>query len=221
MYIRVNGIDLWYEVRGSGSPIVLLHGNGESSEIFKVLISQLESSFTVYALDSRCHGKSGKSPELSYDVMAEDVAAFIRALGLHRPALYGFSDGGIVGLLLASKYPTLLSRLAVSGANTEPGAVKPFWLRLFQILYFFRRSPKTGLMLTEPHISDADLQRIEIPVLVLAGDRDMIKEENTRHIASRIGRSELHIIPKETHMSYVIKSPKLYKYLRDFIGAKE
>lgn len=219
MYVHVNGVDLWYEVRGSGRPIVLLHGNGETHEIFEVLVSQLESSFTVYALDSRCHGQSGKTPELSYDAMAEDAAAFIRALGLQGPVLYGFSDGGIVGLLLASKYPALLSRLAVSGANTEPGAVKAFWMGLFKLLYFFRRSPKTGLMLTEPHIADEDLQKIEIPVLVLAGEKDMIKEENTRHIASQIGRSQLHIIPKETHMSYVIKSPKLYGYIRDFIGA--
>lgn len=119
MYLSVNGIDLWYEKAGSGPAVVLLHGNTESSKIFGVLTEQLKHRFTVYAIDSRCHGKSTKTDEISYELMADDVAAFIEELRLEQPVLYGFSDGGIIGLILASKHPALLGKLMVSGANTQ------------------------------------------------------------------------------------------------------
>lgn len=218
MDIHVNGIDLWYEKSGQGAPIVLLHGNGETHDIFNVLVPQLAENFTVYALDSRCHGKSGKSDEFNYEMMAEDVAAFIKALGLEKPILYGFSDGGIIGLLLASLHPGLLSKIAVSGANTDPAGVKKSWERLFKLLYFFTRDPKIKLMLTAPHISDEQLGKIALPVLILAGERDLIKEEHTKRLAANIRHSTLKILPKENHMSYVIHSPKLYGLLKDFLG---
>ena len=108
MNIKVNGIDLYYEKTGQGCPIVLLHGNGESHDIFAVLIKRLSPNYTVYAIDSRDHGKSGKVKSLDYGDMMEDVAAFIRQLDIESPVLYGFSDGGIIGLLLAIKYPALI-----------------------------------------------------------------------------------------------------------------
>ena len=104
MYIRVNDTNLWYETKGNGQPFILLHGNGESHEIFTVLMNELSKKFSVYAIDSRCHGKSSKTNELSYGLMMEDVASFIKELKLEKPLLYGFSDGGIIGLLLASEY---------------------------------------------------------------------------------------------------------------------
>jgi pimeloyl-ACP methyl ester carboxylesterase len=217
MYIHVNGIDIWYEKSGHGYPIILLHGNGESHKTFKVLAPQLSDRFTVYALDSRNHGKSGKSPELHYDDMAEDVAAFIGALKLEKPILYGFSDGGIIGILVASKYPDLLLKMAISGPNTSPETVKPPWGKIFKFLYALTKDPKFKVMLTEPHITDEQLERITIPVLVLAGEKDLITEEDIRHIAAKIENSTLNIIPKENHMSYVVRSPKLYGFIREFI----
>ena len=74
----------------------------------------------VYRLDSRRHGESEKTKEISYDLLAQDTAAFIQALGLSRPALIGSSDGGITGLLLAIGWPGLLSCAVVCGANTHP-----------------------------------------------------------------------------------------------------
>ena len=219
MIQHVNGIDLWYEKTGDGPPILLLHGNGESHKIFKVLTDQLKDSCTVYALDSRGHGQSVKSPALHYDLMAEDTAQFILALKLKKPLLYGFSDGGIIGLLLASKYPDLLSRMVISGANTNPDATRRGWDLLFKSMYFFSRSPKIKLMLTEPHITAVELQKIKIPVLVLAGEKDIIKEEDTRFIAENIPGATLKILKNEGHMSYVVGSPKLYYEMVTFLDA--
>lgn len=217
MNIKINNIDLWYEKKGSGQPFILLHGNGESHEIFDILIEDLSKKFTVYAIDSRDHGKSTKTNKLSYKMMVEDVLSFINELKLEKPILYGFSDGGIVGLLLASDYPDVLSRLIISGANTNPDGVKKPWSIIFKILYLIFRQDKFRMMVEEPDITREDLKKINIPVLVLAGEKDLIKEENTKFIAENISDSTMKILEKENHMSYVVHSPKLYKIIEPFI----
>ena len=218
MYLPVNGLELFYRKTGDGPPIILLHGNGESHRIFDVLTEQLAGSFTVYAPDSRDHGESSRTRALSYALMTEDVARIIETLGLQKPILYGFSDGGIIGLMLASKYPGLLSRLIVSGANTNPEAMKKGWLTLFRLIYLVTRNRKFRLMLTEPHITKEELGRIGIPVLVLAGENDMIREDDTRFIGRSIPGAVLRILEGENHMSYVVNSPKLYGELKAFLG---
>ncbi|CZQ85468.1 alpha/beta hydrolase fold [Trichococcus palustris] len=217
MYIRVNDTNLWYETKGTGQPFILLHGNGESREIFTVLITELSKNFSVYAIDSRGHGKSSKTNQLSYGLMMEDVASFITELKLEKPLLYGFSDGGIIGLLLASKYSDMLSKLIISGANTQPNGVKKSWAMLSQLYYLLTRSKKMKMTLEEPNISKEDLKKIHIPVLVLAGKNDLIKVEDTKYIANNIPNSTLTILDRETHSSYVVNSPKLYKIIKAFI----
>ena len=98
MLIHVNGIDLYYEKTGDGRPLVMSHCNSMDHKIFRRAARVLGERFTVYLVDSRGHGKSTKVKTLHYTDMAEDMAAFITALGLEKPVFYGFSDGGIVGL---------------------------------------------------------------------------------------------------------------------------
>lgn len=217
MYLKVNGVNLYYDQTGQGEPLVLLHGNGEDHRIFDELVRELSHRFTVYRLDSRGHGKSERVKTIFYDRMAEDTAAFIRELGLERPALYGFSDGGITGLLLAIRYPELLSKLAVSGANLCPEGLKGRCLTLFRISGFFTRSPLTRMMLTEPHIPLNELERVAVPVLVLAGARDIVREAHTREIAAHIPNSRLEILAHETHSSYVVHTPRLAEWLVPFL----
>ena len=216
MRITIDEIELNYEVSGQGSPIILLHGNGEDHRIFDVLAKQLSEDFTVYAIDSRGHGESTKTNRLSYQLMAEDVMKFIKAKQIEKPILYGFSDGGIIGLLVACSSPTLLSKLIISGANSNPKAVVWYWRVWFRIYCFFTRSVKMKLMMYEPNITKKDLHKIEIPTLVLAGEKDIIKEDDTRFIAGSIKNATLKILPNENHSSYV-HSPKLYKIIKPFI----
>lgn len=216
MYIQLNGQILYYEKTGEGSPVILMHGNGETHAIFDALAPKLARNHEVYAIDSRGHGQSAKSDALHYADMAEDVAAFVHALSLPAPAFYGFSDGGIVGLIAASRYPSLFSSLAVSGANLSPFGMK-FLPRLAMRLRFLKKKdPLLKLMLKEPHISKKDLSRITIPVLVTAGSKDMIKKRETKKIASAIPDATLKIMYGETHSSYVVHSAKLYSALNRF-----
>lgn len=217
MNITVNGIDLYYEKTGHGAPMILLHGNGEDHTIFDVLTRQLAPSYTVYAIDSRDHGKSGKVKQLSYQDMMEDVAAFVRALSIESPILYGFSDGGIIGLLLAVRYPAMLSKLIISGANTRPDGTKKWFLALLRIMYLFTRNQKVKMLLTQPNITDAELNTIVTPTLVLAGSKDVVKDEHTRNIAKNIPGSALRILKGESHESYVIHSKKLYGIIEPYL----
>lgn len=218
MYIHINRQILYYEKTGEGSPILLLHGNGEDHTIFDALIPQLERSHTVYAIDSRGHGASNPTEDYHYDGMAEDIVELITSLEIESPIIYGFSDGGIVGLLIALHYPGLISKLIISGANLNPRGLK--WVFLHMIKRHYKKSGSLldRLMLEEPDIDPDALAQIQIPVLVLAGSSDIVKPAHTKLIAEKIPYSQLQIIEGEDHGSYIIHSSKLYAYIRDFIS---
>ncbi len=218
MWITVNGVELYYQKTGQGSPVVLLHGNGESHRIFDVLIRQLATRHTVYAPDSRGQGRSQMGDGISYNQMARDTAAFIRALGLEKPAVYGFSDGGIIGLLLAIHWPGLLSRLAVSGANAMPQGMRARWYWLFRVMdQFAGEAPMLRMMVQEPQITAEQLRSIRLPVLVLAGQCDMVRTQHTCWIAQNIPGSKLCFVPKAGHGDYIVHSPRVYHYIKDFL----
>ena len=216
MNITVNNVELYYEVVGSGAPLVMIHGNGESHEIFREAVQLLSQRFTCYLLDSRGHGRSQPVTEYHYEDMAEDVCQFIQALGLEHVTYYGFSDGGIIGLLLAGKHPKLLEKMIISGANTRPDAVSKRVVRLFKVINFLHKNPLFELMLTEPHITKEQLQAIETPTLVLAGSKDLVLEEDTRFIAESIPHATLQILPGESHTSYIVHKEKIAELILDY-----
>lgn len=217
MYVEVNGVTLYYEVSGSGPSVLLVHGNGEDHSIFNETAKLLRDGYTVYALDSRDHGKSSGSKTPGYDAMTEDVAEFVKALEIKKPVYCGFSDGGIIGILAASKYPDLFSKLVVCGANAYPQGLKGSWLMFFTLLEKINHDPRILMMLKEPRITGTELERICIPTLVLAGERDMVRDSHTRYLASKIKDSCLRILPGEGHGSYVVHSRKLYYLIKKFL----
>ncbi len=216
MLAQVNGTTLYYEKTGTGRPLMLVHGNGEDHTIFDEAVAVLRQHYTCYTPDSRGHGQSAPANELHYADMAADAVALIRSLDLRDVAFYGFSDGGIVGLLAAAQCPAITS-LIVSGANITPGGVRPAARCGMLVDYLRRRDPKTKLMLAEPHIPDALLGRITAKTLVLAGENDLIRERQTRHIAAAIPNAKLRILPGEDHGSYVVHSQRIARLLLDFL----
>lgn len=208
-HIKVNNLNLFYTCTGSGVPLIMLHGNGEDHTIFDEAVELLAKHFTVYAIDSRDHGRSDKAEELHYEDMAEDVRLFIEELGLEKPILYGFSDGGIIGLLLAIKYPNLLSKVIGSGVNVNPDGLVKGWQIIFKIIYFFNRDRKFKLMLIEPDITAEMLAGINIPVFLTGGSKDMIRQEHMTFIANSIPGAKLIIFEGEKHGSYIVHSQKI------------
>ncbi|WP_100488415.1 alpha/beta fold hydrolase [Sporolactobacillus pectinivorans] len=217
MKIKVNDVTLFYEKSGNGPSLILLHGNGETHRIFNKTIRRLSESYTVYAIDSRGHGESETVKDISYQLMTDDIACFIKKLQIDRPILVGFSDGGIVGLLLAGQYTGLLSKLIVCGANLNPSGIRSNYLFLFRLAYLITRDRKIGLMLREPDISADDLKKVKLPVLVLAGSKDLIKADHTRYIAEHLPNSTLQLLDGENHTSYAVHSEKLYRTILPFL----
>lgn len=217
MYVKINGLKLYYEKQGSGQPFLLVHGNGEDHRIFDRAVSDLSQYYTVYALDSRGHGKSDPVPTLSYSEMAEDVAEFIRVLELEKPLFCGFSDGGIVGLIAAVRWPDLFSKLVVAGANMTPSGIKQPVQGITKLQNFFFPDAKLDLMLTQPNLTVRQLSSIRVPTLVLAGEYDVIRKEETKRIARSIPGAKCLILPGQTHTSYVIHSDKLFAAMSAFL----
>ena len=217
MFQKLNGIEIFYEKTGSGPPIILLHGNGESHLIFDQIVEPLSEKYTVYALDTRGHGKSSMVNTFSYEEMASDVICFIKELEIHKPLLYGFSDGGIVGLLVAYHVEGLLSGLIISGANTRPDGLKAIWYGFFKVMFQISKDEKLRLMMTQPMITPEMMGKIGVPALVLAGERDIVRQSDTQLIADSMKNSRLCILKGENHASYVCHSKKLLPIMEDFI----
>ena len=215
--VEVNGVRLHYAAAGEGKPVLLVHGNGESHALFDTQIARLAAAgYRVYAPDSRGHGANAPLDEYHFADMAEDMYCLIRALGLEKPALYGHSDGGIIGLLLALAHPDALSCLAVSGANLHPEGIAPAVLEEFRREYAETGDPLYALMLTEPDIAPERLAGISIPVLVTAGEHDLILPEETARIAAHLPRARLVTVAGADHGSYIIGSEIMGELLLSF-----
>jgi pimeloyl-ACP methyl ester carboxylesterase len=118
--VEVNGVTLYYEERGAGTPLMLIHGGLVSSAMWEPLLPGLSDGFRVITPDSRGHGRStNPSGRLSYAQIADDVAALIAALGLVRPVVGGFSDGGQVTLELGARHPDAAGALIVGAAYPD------------------------------------------------------------------------------------------------------
>lgn len=207
-YARVNGINLYYETYGSGQPLILLHGNGGSIQAFSNQIPFFQQYYQVIAIDSRLQGKSGGSPDsISYDLMASDFCALMDYLHLDSAYVLGWSDGGIDGIIMAMKCPQKVKKLAVSGANVVPDSTALPYRDIQEMQNFVNHSltaSKTDIalnkmMLEQPNIPFADLKQIQCPVLVMAGDQDIIKPEHTIKIFQSITRASLCIFPDSGH----------------------
>lgn len=119
-YISANGLEIYYQEFGAGEPLVFLHGGMGSSQMRRPQTEAFAKQFRVISPDSRGHGRT-KNPlsELSYSLMADDIAAFISAKSLDRPFVCGWSDGGQIAIELAIRYPALARAFVISGAWKE------------------------------------------------------------------------------------------------------
>jgi pimeloyl-ACP methyl ester carboxylesterase len=116
-YISANGLEVYYREFGEGKPLILLHGATDTHILWQPFIPILSESFRVFTPDSRGHGRTlNPSQKLSYQVLADDLAAFIKVLDLEKPFLFGYSDGGQAVLDFGMRYPEIAGALVVGGA---------------------------------------------------------------------------------------------------------
>ena len=208
MIAEIRGIRICYERLGAGRPLVMLHGNGEDHTIFDQAAPLLAGTYEVWLPDTRGHGGSDQVQELHYSDMADDLIALLEQNDLQDVIVYGFSDGGITGLLAAMKC-SRITDLIVSGANLTPDGVMEPMRTVIWIMAEILRDPKAVLMNSEPELDPRDLAAIKARTLVLAGDHDLIYAEETRRIAENIPNAELRFLQAENHGSYIVHSRKI------------
>jgi len=223
---------LWAVGRpGKGRPLVLLHGNGESHRVFDRLAHKLPER-PLLAFDSRAHGRSprGRAP-LTIGAMADDVAGALAGLGLREVDLLGFSDGGNIALELALRHPGSIGRLLICGANLEPRGMRTgSWLATViahrgarQVARLVPRSVPLvellALMAEQPRIDPADLARIAVPVLVVAGEHDVIRRAHTELIADALPVSRLVVVPHAGHSIPRTRPGALAALVEEFFAA--
>lgn len=200
-------VDLHYREQGTGEPLILLHGNGEDGSYFERQMDAFASRFRVIALDTRGHGRSprGEAP-FTIRQFADDLLAFMDGQGIERAHLLGFSDGGNIALAFALAHPERVGKLVLNGANLDGGGVKPS-VQLPIVAGYgaaslfarwsvraHRKAEMLSLMVNDPNIAPEELAELRVPTLVVAGTRDMIKEEHTRLIARNIPGARLAFV---------------------------
>lgn len=215
---QVNGTSIFYAAEGAGRPVILLHGNGGShNDLETTQRDMAQAGYMVYALDSRGQGANARLSEYHYKDMATDVYEFIKTKGLEKPAVFGFSDGGIIALQLEVMYPGTLGAIATGGANIfVKGALVPEFEQGF--LAQPTDEPLVKMMQNEPTMTPQDMQTIQAPSLIMSGEHDLILEDHTRLIGENIPDARVKIIPGEDHGSYICNSPKLAVLLLDFFN---
>ncbi|TGE04678.1 alpha/beta fold hydrolase [Hymenobacter fodinae] len=212
-YVAVQGGKLYVERYGKGEPLLLLHGNSQSIAAFQLQIGQLAKHYEVIAVDTRGQGKSldFTTGNLTYDLFATDIRQLLDSLHLRKVHIVGWSDGGNTALKLALQYPTYINRIVLMGANLFPTAeaLEPDFLQLLQRQWReAAKSPEAQarqptrllrLLLQEPHMTFEELHSITAPVLVMAGQHDVIREAHTRAIAEHLPKAQLMILTGASH----------------------
>ena len=218
-YAEVNGVKLYYEEYGEGAPLLLIHGNGGSIQGHGGRIAYFSQHYRVIAADSRSHGKSQDlGDSLTYKQMTADLNALLEHLGVDSCYIWGQSDGGIIGLRMAMDYPDKVKRVAIFGANLRPDTTAVFpsivqWVEETMATTTDERQRRLfALMKYQPQIATQDLARVQVPVLVMSGDRDAIRLEHTVEIFHALPQANLLVMPGATHFG-AYEKPDLFNSL--------
>lgn len=195
----------FYTEKGTGTPFILLHGNGEDSTYFCAQVEEFSKHYRVIALDTRGHGKTPRGTKpFTIRQFADDLLGFMDAHGIPKAHILGFSDGANIAMIFAMRYADRVDRLILNGGNLDARGVK--WTVQFPIEVEYRlarmskresarrKAELLGLMVNDPNIKPDKLSAISARTLVIAGTNDMIKDKHTRLIAACIPNARLTLV---------------------------
>ncbi len=216
-YVEVNGAKIYYEEYGKGEPLLLIHGNGGSIKGMDNQIEYFKSKYRVIIADNRGHGKSElKTDSLTYKQIANDLDGLSNHLQLDSLNIIGWSDGAILGLQMGINNEVKIKRIVAMAGNLRPDStavnswapdqVNKMEIKVKELVAKGDTSrdwnlilQQFGLLLNQPNISHDDLKKITAPVLIIAGDRDIIKNEHSIEMFNNIPKAQLCIMPGATH----------------------
>jgi pimeloyl-ACP methyl ester carboxylesterase len=240
-YAEVNGLKIYYEVHGHGKPLVLLHGAFGTAEYWVRVLPMLTKSRQVIILEQQGHGHTpDRDIPLNSDQMADDTAALLRKISVSGADVFGYSDGGIVGLRLAMKHPDAVGKLAVLGAST--GSLRTVWEPATYQQFLSLPDDFAPPVLKDPYdrvapdnskwpvlvkkikdlgrdfqgFSDDEVRSIKAPTLIMQGDRDGVKPEHAVEMMRLIPNSQLAIFPNGDHFILQTRRDKVVETFMTF-----
>lgn len=224
---KVNGIEMYYETFGEGEPLLMIHGGGATIESWFCQIPEFSKRFKVIAADSRGHGRTNDADgPIDFDRMSSDFAALLDHIGLKNVMIVGWSDGGVIGLELAMRRPDLVKKVVTLGAHARPSGMtaefkaevegsSPENFPAILVEGYKALSPdgpehwpvvfgklKT-MWSTLPDFKDDQLRSIQCPVLLMVGEHDIVREEESRRMSSLIPKARLKVLEGASHYSAV------------------
>ncbi|MDN5351357.1 MAG: hypothetical protein PWQ12_273 [Clostridiales bacterium] len=195
---------LFVEVRGTGMPLLLLHGGMADHKQFELQRRHFERRFQVIRMDSRGHGRSehGDVP-LTLSVLAGDVLNVLDALKIKRVILLGFSDGANVALKFAKTHPERVRGMILISPNIDPQGLKSYFRMLLKGLrqmtkpfaFLERYRQRLDLMLEPQALEDG----CKVPSMLLTGQYDLINRRHIDEIARVLKNAKVYTIPHAGH----------------------
>src|SRR5688572_8580531 len=200
--VKVNGMQMYYEVSGTGDPLVVLHGAYMNIPTMGAIIPRLAQTHRVYAVELQGHGRTTDIDRpITYPNMADDVAAFMDAVGLRRADVFGYSMGAIVGLQLAIRHPAKVNKLVAASVAYDLRGWQPAFTEVIPQMTvemiiqmpFAKEYPKLAAnpngfpelarkliaLEKEPMAWEAEVKALKTPVLIIAGDADVAALEHS------------------------------------------
>jgi pimeloyl-ACP methyl ester carboxylesterase len=240
-YLSVNGVKLYFEEYGTGTPLLLIHGGLSSIEGLAPVIPDLSRKFRVIAVDCPGQGRSEQSSFLSYQSMSDSFSQMIDLLKLDSAYVFGYSDGGNVALLMAADRPDKVKKTAAFAAASNTAGYHSYVAKALSELNpktienqyqwwlepHLKRTPQKdkwkkfiedfAMMCATPEIvSDSKLKSITTKVLIVQGDNDIVKPEHGVKLHQSIKGSQFCIIPAASHFVLFEKPQLLNQIVIDF-----
>lgn len=238
-FADVNGAHMYFEVVGAGQPLLLLHGAVGGVHVWGAQIPELADRYRVFVPEQRGRGHTPDAEgPISYQILADDVIAFLELIVGSPAHLVGASDGGVVGLLVAMQRPDLLEKLVTIGANfhrdgvdgsmwtstsaedeawagprARYAAVSPDGPDHFPVLF----AKLQRMWRDEPTLEVNDLRTISVPVLVVVGDDDVVYHPHTIALYEALPLGQLAVIPGASHAVFMEKPGILNRLILDFL----
>jgi len=212
--VKVNGMQMYYEVSGAGDPIVVLHGAYMNIPSMGAIIPMLAKTHKVYAVELQGHGRTTDIDRpITYQNLADDVAAFMDAVGLPKADVFGYSMGSAAALQLAIRHPEKVNKLIAASVGYDVKGFQPAFTAMIPTMTpeMFANTPmpaeykklaanpngfpelarKLIQLEKEPMAWEADVRKLKTPVLIISGDADVATLEHTVSLFRILGGGEM------------------------------
>ncbi|NYT10945.1 MAG: alpha/beta hydrolase [Methanomassiliicoccales archaeon] len=243
-YAKIDKVRFYYEIHGNGEPLVLMHGAWATIESLAFQVGPLSERFKVILVERRGHGRTPDTPgKFTYMQGAEDMKSVMEHLGVRRAHIVGWSDGGVIGLLMARHYSKCVSRfVCISGSYHYRGYTRAF-ARSFEDSTSESLDPRIGqvyrwtspdgpehfpivfekikgMSSSHPRYPKRELETIRVPTLIMSGDADIVSLEHSVNFFKGLPCAQLSIVPGTTHMLPMERPGLVNSQIAQFLEAE-